>query len=315
MAKGFYIKSLVAGRYQTVVRYSRSLPNDSPSTRRAKQAATAAAQKFINIKNGTERLELLLCANFDRKEACFCTFTFQEECLPANQKHARQVFTSFIRELRKEYSRSGRPLKYIYTVEGCPDISQAAPVSSDQWEIAPWKAKDRWEALDSSTIQAEAEAPARLHVHCFLLLEKEDMETVRALWRHGYVHINRMKVNEKTTFQRLAAYVTKEKRNDTKGNGSRGYIPSQNLEKPTITGHWCTEFEGITIPQGAEPIKSGAERNDLYGSSLEYVVFRLPRAQQQPQPYKSKGRLAPKSNACGRSGQHPPKGYLYTTKP
>lgn len=295
MAKGFYIKTLVAGRYQTVVRYSRSLPNDGPATRRAKQAATAAAQKFINVKNGTERLELLLCANFDRKEACFCTFTFREEALPANQKHTQQIFTAFIRELRKEYSRSGRPLKYIYTVEGCPDAAPAAPVGSDQWEVAPWKVKDRWESLDSPAAQAEAEAPARLHVHCFLLLEKEDVETVRALWPYGHVHINRMKVNEKTTFQRLAAYVTKEKRNDTKGNGARGYIPSQNLEKPTISGHWCTEFEGITIPHGAEPIKSGAERNDMYGSSMEYVVFRLPRALQQPQPYKSKGRLAPKT--------------------
>ena len=291
MAKGFYIKTLVAGRYQKVVRYSRTLPNDSKPARRAKQAATVAAQKFINVKNGTERLELLLCANFDRKDACFCTFTFREETLPANQKHAQQMFTAFIRELRKEYTRSGRPLKYVYTVEGFRDAAGTAPIGSDQWEIVPWKVKDRWETLATDAAQTAEEAPARLHIHCFLLLEKEDVEAVRALWHYGHVHINRMKVNEATTFQRLAAYVTKEKRSDTKGNGTRGYVPSQNLEKPTISGHWCTEFEGITTPQGAEPIKSGAERNDLYGSSMEYVVFRLPRPQQQTAPYKSKGKL------------------------
>lgn len=293
MAKEFYIRTMTAGRYRKVVRYSRTLPGDSKNVRRAKQAATTAAQKFINIKNATEKLQLLLCANFDSKTACFCTFTFNDDHLPANQKHTRQIFADYLKQLRPEWKRRGRELKYIYTIEGETLVSSplACPVGSQQWEIAPWRDGERWAQMDDPAAQDEPETPCRLHVHCFLLLNKEDYETVRAFWPYGQVYINPMKVNELTTFQRLASYVTKEKRTGSKANGSRAYIPSLNLVQPAIDGHWCTEFEGIALPQGAEEIKSGLERDEIYGTSMEYILYRMPRPQQQPQPYKSKGPL------------------------
>ena len=100
-----------------------------------------------------------------------------------------------------------------------------------------------------------------------------------------------MKVNELTTFQRLASYVTKESRSGTKGNGEKSYTPSTNLEKPIIAGRWCSEFEGITLPIGAEKIASGTDSNEIYGSSMEYLFCRMPRDTPQPQPYASKGKL------------------------
>lgn len=293
MAKEYYIRTMIAGRYRRVVRYSRTIPNDSKATRQAKQAATTAAQKFINIKNATEKLQLLLCANFDSKEACFCTFTFTDEQLPANQKHTRQIFRGFLNQLRQEWKRTGSALKYIYTVEGDSlDASPAAcAVDAQQWEIVPWRDREKWAQMDNQTAQDEPEEPTRLHAHCFLLLRKEDYETVRALWPYGQAYINPMKVNELTTFQRLANYVTKEKRTGSKGNGSRAYIPSLNLEQPVMDGHWCSEYEGITLPKEAEEIKSGSERDEIYGTSMEYIFYRMPRPQQQAQPYKSKGTL------------------------
>lgn len=287
MAKEFYIRTMCAGRYRKVVRYSRTLPSDSKSVRRAKQAATTAAQKFINVKNATEKLQLLLCANFDSKEACFCTFTFDDDHLPANQKHTRQIFADYLKQLRSEWKRRGRVLKYIYTVEG--EACASSPVDGQQWEVAPWRDPERWAQMDEPATEDTEELSTRLHVHCFLLLRKGDYEAVRALWTYGQVYINQMKVNELTTFQRLASYVTKEKRSGGKGNGDRAYIPSLNLEQPVIDGHWCTEFEGIVLPQGAEEIKSGAERDEVFGSSMEYILYRMPRQSQQPQPYKSKG--------------------------
>lgn len=298
MAKEYYIRRRVAGRYVKVVRYSRTLPNDSAAARKAKRTATTAAQKFINVKNATEKLQLLLCANFDSKDACFCTFTFRDDQLPANQKHARLIFRDFLNQLRKEWHRHSRELRYIYTVEGDPlSLSpSAAAVSSLPWEITPWREQERWAQMDDQTAQDDTETSIRLHVHCFLLLQKEDCETVKALWPHGQVYINAMKVNELTTFQRLAAYVTKEKRTDATGksNGSRAYIPSLNLEQPVTDGHWCADYEGIQLPKGAEEIRSGSERDDVYGTSMEYILYRLPRPQQVPQPYKSKGRLQKK---------------------
>lgn len=292
MAKECYMRIRRAGRYTMVTRYSRPLPGDSTPVKAAKRAATTTAQKYINIKNATERLQLLLCANFDSKYACFCTFTFTDEALPANRKHAQTIFASYIRIIRKALKQNTRPFKYIYTVEGeplacCP---AAAPVAGSRWEITPWREGKRWEQLDTAA-QESAETPTRLHAHCFLLLRKEDYETVRSLWPYGQVYISPMKVNELTTFQRLANYVTKESRTGAKGNGGRAYTPSMNLDQPVIEGRWCSEFEGIALPRGAEKISSGADCNEIYGSSVEYLFYRLPRGAQQPQPYRSKGKV------------------------
>ena len=284
-----------AGRYKLIARYSRPLPGDNEPTRTAKQAATTAAQKYINIKNATERLQLLLCANFDSKEACFCTFTFTDEALPANRKHAKAIFAGYLRNLRAAWKRDHRTFRYIYTIEGEPltRCPTAAPVAGRPWEITPWRTGRQWEQLDTAA-QDAPEPPVRLHMHCFLLLQKTDYEAVKSLWPYGQVYISTMKVNELTTFQRLANYVTKESRTGTKGNGARAYTPSTNLEQPVIDGHWCSEFEGIALPVGAEKIASGADSNEIYGSSMEYLLYRMPRAAQQPQPCKSKGKVYPK---------------------
>lgn len=291
MASKNYIRSVTAGRYEKLVKYSRALPTDSKITRRAKQVVTSKAQQFINIKNSTERLQMLLCANFDEKNACFCTFTFDDQHLPANRKHLQSMFIAFLKNLRQEWSRQGRDLKYIYTIEGEALASHhdACPPECLQWEIAPWQAKEQWAMLDDGSPQEGAEQPVRFHVHCFLLLNKADYDTVRAFWRYGYVYINQMKVNEITTFSRLATYVTKDSRSEKKPNGARSYVPSLNLEKPKIDGHWCEEYETIEPPRGAEVIHSG--REDTMYTSFQFCYYRLPRPQQPPQPYKSKGKL------------------------
>lgn len=301
MAKGFYMRRRKAGRYYLVTRSSRPLPGDSEAVRTAKQAATTAAQKYINIKNATERLQLLLCANFDSKDACFCTFTFTDETLPANRKHTKAIFVDYLRKLRPEWKRTDRAFKYLYTIEGEPlsACPTAAPVAGQRWEVAPWRDEKRWEQLDTAA-QDAPEGPTRFHVHCFFLLRKADHEVVKALWPYGQVYISQMKVNELTTFQRLANYVTKESRTGVKGNGTRAYTPSTNLEKPVIDGHWCTEFEGITLPMGAEKISSGGDSNEIYGSSMEYTFYRMPRPTTPSQPYKSKGKLNHKKSRAQR---------------
>ena len=298
MAKDYYMRYRTAGRYQLITRYSRPLPGDSTPVKTAKQAATTAAQKYINIKNATERLQLLLCANFDSKDACFCTYTFTDETLPANRKHTKAIFAGYLRNLRKVWKQSERPFKYIYTIEGEPltTCPVAVPMAGNRWEITPWRDEPRWEQLDTGN-QEGAETPVRLHIHSFFLLTKSDCEAVRSLWPYGQVYINQMKVNELTTFQRLASYVTKESRTGAKGNGARAYTPSTNLDQPEISGHWCSEFEGISLPLGAEKIASGADCNEVFGSSVEYLFCRMPRNAPQPQPYRSKGKVSTKKRS------------------
>ncbi len=294
MAKEFYMRTMVAGRYLKIIRYTRPLPGDNKVVRQAKTAATNAAQRYINIKNSVEKLQLLLCANFDRKDACFCTFTFDDGSLPANRKHTQNIIATTFRALKKEFQRQGRDMKYIYVIEGeslsaAPD---AVPVTAQPWEITPWREQDKWSEMDLLPATSAQELPTRFHAHSFMLLQKSDYETVRALWHYGHVYINPMRVNDLMTFQRLANYATKGARDKGLPNGTRVYTPSLGLEQPITEGHWCNAFEGIALPQGAEQLDRGTAANDIYGTSVEYLYCRLPRSQPPPKPYMGKGRIA-----------------------
>ena len=278
MAKGYYMRTMVAGRYRKTIKYSRPLPSDQVTARRAKRSATMAAQKFINIKNSEEKLKFLLCANFDKPGlSCFCTFTFDEKHLPANRKHVISIFRSWIPQARAVFKARGQPFPYIYNVEGEKGSKSLPSVSGNLWETAPWLDTKRWEALDAPEEDAGADPLTRLHVHCFLNLRPEDYLTIAESWHYGKVHICPMRVDDMKTFSRLASYVLKDNRKNKLPPGDRSYIPSLNLEKPRMEGHWCSEAEAFDIPADAEQIKSGTERDDIYGIYSEYVYFRLPR--------------------------------------
>lgn len=291
MPKDFYMRTMQAGRYFKAVRYQRSLPNDSSAVRAAKAATTSRAQRYINLKNSAEKLQMLLCANFDDKAACFCTYTFSEENLPVNRKMVRNLFVSHLSALRRKMKRLGKDLRYIYNIEGASLLAEpdAVPTESLPWEILPWKVKSRWEAVDKQPKGKKKKHGVRLHIHCFLLLTKPEREMVKQLWPYGFVYINPMKVELEDTFYRLSYYVTKEARSGSKPSGTRSYVPSRNLEQPVVEGHWCDGHEVLMPPPEAEHVHTANETTEY--ASFQYCSYRLPRPKRQPKEYRSKGRL------------------------
>lgn len=290
IAKDFYVRTMRAGRYVKSVRYQRALPHDTAEARAAKAVTTSKAQRYINLKNAAEKLQMLLCANFDDKAACFCTFTFNDDNLPVNRKMARQCFTGFISALRRKWQKKGMDLYYIYNVEGSSSDPSALPVENSQWEIRPWAVKAKWEQLGSRGRQArKKEENIRFHIHAFLLLPKADRTTVRGIWSYGHVFINPMQVELPDTFHRLSYYVTKEARNGALPSGSRSYVPSRNLQQPQIEGHWCDAHEVFLPPPEAENVHTANETTDY--TSFQYVSYRLPRPKKQSKSYRSRGRV------------------------
>jgi hypothetical protein len=289
MAKEFYVRTIQAGRYFKSVRYQRALPHDSVETRSAKSAATSRAQRYINLKNAAEKLQMLLCANFDDPASCFCTFTFSEDNLPANRKMTRQLFTGFISSLRRSRQRAGKPLIYIYNVEGTSLASDPAALEPDniRWEVKPWEVKTSWSLIDKKT--AQKKEGIRFHIHAFLILPKKDREAIKRKWVYGQVYINPIKVSLPDTFYRLSYYVTKESRSRSIPAGSRSYVPSRNLQQPVVEGHWCDAHEVFLPPANAEDVKTACETTEY--SSFQYISYRLPRAKKHTKSYKSKGRL------------------------
>ena len=285
------MRTIRAGRYVKSVRYRRSLPSDSSEVRAAKAATTNKAQRYINLKNAAEKLQMLLCVNYDVKEACFCTLTFSEENLPVNRKMTRQCFIGFRDALRRRWSRQGRELKCIYNIEGTSLAidPKASPAEESQWEIQPWRVKNKWDSVDNLSRKAKPKDSIRFHAHCFLILNKSDRDVVRKLWPYGHVFINPMQVDLPDTFYRLSYYITKEARNGTLPKGARSYVPSRNLEQPIIEGHWCNDFEVLQPPPNAEHIHIANESTDY--TSFQYCSYRLPRPKRQQKKYKSKGRV------------------------
>ncbi len=294
MARKFYVRTMRAGRYFKSVRYQRAMPHDTAEARAAKALTTNKAQRYINLKNAAERLQMLLCANFDDKAACFCTFTFNDENLPVNRKMARQYFTAFITSLRRKWKRKGRELPYIYALEGVSldYCSTAIPIDNIEWEIRPWKAKEKWDSLDTAPgkkANKKKEYDARFHIHCFLILSKADRKIVEDSWPYGISYLNPMWVDDPKTFERLSYYVTKEARNGVIKAGCRSYVPSCNLVKPKPEGHWGYAHEVFEAPPWAEHIKHGKYSTEY--TSYEYISYWEPRPKKAAKSYKSKGRL------------------------
>ena len=299
--KEFYVRTFSAGRYRKVVRYTRPLPGDSPTVRASKAMKTSAAARYINIANCTERLLWLLCCNYDQKDAAFVTFTYRDDCLPASRSGVQEDVKKLIRKSRPAFKRSALPFPVIYTVEGQP--SKVLPQADSAWETVPWKDRKKWDALEEDSDVPLVEDTVRLHAHAFLLLpDEEDRALIRSLWPHGKVHINYIRVNDFTSFVRLAAYVTKESRMGIRPVGERSYIPSLGLIQPQVDGHWCGENEGIAVPTSAEKVlRHGDNHDDVYGSHCEWVTYRFPRPNAAaPKSYQPKGRI-PSNRKRGKS--------------
>lgn len=193
--------------------------------------------------------------------------------------------------MRPIFRRQGKAFPSIYTVEGQP--SENLPQADATWETVPWKDTLRWDALEEQPDDTPADDRVRLHAHMFLLLpDKNDLELVRSFWPYGYVYINYIRVNEFRSFQRLAAYVTKESRAGVRPENERAYVPSLGLIQPDIDGHWCGESESIGFPMGVEQLGEGNDRDYLTGSERNWIMYRFPRSTQPQKPYAPKGRIS-----------------------
>lgn len=273
-----------------MIRYPRQLPGDTLPARSAKRCHSEAAQRYINIRDATERLQWLLCCNYDEKAAAFLTLTFDDAHLPDSRCGVRDRVKKSIRQMRPYFRNRGDPFPVIYTVEGQPE--RHLPQADNNWEVAPWKDSIRWNSLDENSDNDLNEETVRLHAHMFLLLpEKSDWDHVRAAWPYGHVYINYIKVNDFRSFQRLAAYVTKESRLGVRPENEKSYIPSQGLIQPQVDGHWCGESETIGMPMGAEYLGDGHDRDYIAGYERTWISYRFPRGANQPKPYVPKGRI------------------------
>lgn len=240
----------------------------------------------------------MLCCNFDVKSAVFATFDYADEHLPDSRRGVQQDMRKLIGKSRDAFRLAGLDFPVIYTVEGQPRVG--LPHADSQWEVAPWKDRRRWAALDPKAELPLEQDTARLHAHAFMILPtKEDLALIRSFWTHGKVYLNYIRVNDFESFRRLAAYVTKESRQGIRPPGERSYIPSLGLARPQFDSHWAEEGEDISFPDRAEKLYDDSHDDYVSGRRVRFIAYRFPRKNRAaPKPYRSKGRISENQKAA-----------------
>lgn len=163
-------KTITAGRIVKTILYTAPEPRDGVRARAEKSRLTTAAQKAMNDKTARSKLEMLLAANFTRRDL-FITLTYRDSALPAKRAAAVELVRQFITNLRKYRVARGQALRYVYTTE-------------------------------------EKHGEARLHHHLVINGTGRDIEVIRSLWPYGDI-VDIEQIDE-SDYAALAMYLTKE---------------------------------------------------------------------------------------------------------
>lgn len=250
MTKTKRIISVTAGRLVFEVCYTQILASDSAAARAAKSKCSNAARQKMNFRASYQKLQLLLAANFTRRDL-YITLTYDDEHLPKNRNAAQKLMAKFLAQMRKTRGVTGDILKYVYATH---------------------------EMLDDGT--------RRLHHHLVTNAgaDRHDFETVRALWTYGdNIDISEIGDTEyycRDDFLELAYYLAREKNPDAVIGtvGSRGWTSSLNLEKPVRKSYLVDANITVTAPPGAFVLDTDEKQNEFgYYKYIKYLLPEKPR--------------------------------------
>lgn len=187
MAK--FMKVIEAGPLVVEAVYPAPNPRDTPEVRAGKRKLSSQAQQRMNLKYAWQKLELLIAANYGRRDL-WVTLTCDDEHLPKSRAEAQTKIKGFFRRLRRARARRGQTLKYLYTIE-------------------------------------HRHGDGRWHYHALINATGDDFRQLVTLWGGGQVDIRRIRIDREKNYETLAKYMCKEQR-DTIGqrlwSGSKNLI-------------------------------------------------------------------------------------------
>lgn len=245
------LKTVTAGRLVYAVCYSQVMPTDDKQERQAKSRMSSAARMKLNFRAAWQKLELLLAANFGRRD-WFVTLTYDDDHLPADRKAAGKEMGRFWRALRDQRKAAGKDLLYVYNIEEMPD---------------------------------EPGGVKRLHHHAVINCAGDPEETIQALWGRGRVHIELLLDGPSDSYEARARYLVKERQPGETGRktGLRAWIPSRNLAKPETTSELVPDTVTVTAPPGAFILDHQDEQNAF--GVYHYIKYLLPERERRRRSY------------------------------
>ena len=164
-------KIITAGCLTIESIYTAYSPRDGYVARAEKRKISTEAQKWQNLKNAYQKLELQLAANIRPGDWKVC-LTYAPEQLPSNRAAAQKDITAFLRRLR---ARRREPWVYFYRLEH------------------KHKAGNHW------------------HFHLYMTRGPETLDDLARLWGKGDVnYCAPIVIDEDETYEKLARYIVKE---------------------------------------------------------------------------------------------------------
>ena len=207
------LKTITAGRLVVVGCYTIPTPRSTERERKALREISSAAQMTINANRSWQRLELLLAANFGRRDL-HVVLTYDDEHLPANRQAAVKRVRKMLPQLRAVRKSRGQELKYIYVTE-----------------------------------QLSSEG-GRLHHHLIINGTGADLDVLRSLGPYGEVELEPLDTWQ--GYEALAKYLTKEPRELGKPEvGARNWAASLGLKKPKVESEIVKDNLTVAAPPGA----------------------------------------------------------------
>ena len=230
------LKTITAGRLVAGVCYTAPTVRDGPQERTSKAQMSSAAQERVNLRRAWQKLEMILAANFGRRDLHVIA-TYDEAHLPPNRAEAVKRMRKFIKQLRAHRRARGQPTRYVYVTE-----------------------------------QLSAEG-GRLHHHMVLNGTGDDLEVLRSLWVWGQIEVERLDLWQ--GYEALAKYLTKEPREVGRPEpGARSWSASLGLNKPRTESESVPDTVTIAAPPGAMILDRREEHNE-WGDYL-YLKYLMP---------------------------------------
>lgn len=112
----YILRTWKAGDYIVIKKSHQRGAEGKKRPRGKKEAETSEAAARYNLKMKTERIQMLIMANFVPGDL-FITLTYAKEKRPADLKEAKKDFSVFMRRLKDRMKKKGADLKWIVTTE------------------------------------------------------------------------------------------------------------------------------------------------------------------------------------------------------
>lgn len=227
-------KVMVAGALVVETIYPAPRPHDSYAARQGRSRLSSQAQRLLNRRNATQKLELSLAANLP-PGSWKIVLTYRPEAVPATREQAMKAVKGFLRKLRERRQREGIPYR-------C-------------WHRAEHKHK----------------SGTKWHHHIYITAGSETPEELEALWGCGLVYIDKIVIDADHTYEQLARYMIKERPDKL---GQMLWSCSRGLQKPDLDRIRMPDDAQLEPPDGVIMLEDSGTVRTVYGSfrTIKYMM-------------------------------------------